>query len=504
MGIVIRQTIKSSFFVYLGIMIGVLNRLYLYPLYLSPEQIGFFQVLFTTGMVISQLGMLGTGSTFTRYFQYFKEKNLSAVFYFLFTLVTFIGGTLAVSILFIRKEFVMKFFAKDVSILDEYFQFIPLLVFLFIYNNVVTLFANNSLRLTVPSLFNDFGIKLITAIAVILFGFNLINFTAFLLIFTGAIMFANISILIYTVRLFKIRFSSHLHLISKAEYRNLLNYSLFIFLGGLSGSITNYADTLMLSSIEGFRATGIYSIAFFMGSVIEVPKRAVVAISTPILSKHWLNGNLVEIHKLYKQSSINQGIIGLFLLFMLWINLDEIFFFIPDSDVYSAGKWVALIIGLSKVTDMFMGVNTEILRTSGKYYYDLGVTLIFIFVSIGTNLILIPLYKLNGAALATLISVLFYNILRFIILKALYKISPFNAKSTVLLGLFLGLYILYYFVSVIVPHADTFSQSVLMIFVKTLFFGGLTLLSVFYLKISDEFNRMVISSLSKMKSIIGK
>lgn len=495
MGIVIRQTIKSSIFVYLGVFVGIVNRLYLYPKFMTPEQIGFIGVFLTIGMVLSQFGMMGSTTTFSKFFQYFKEKNMSPVFYFLFILVSTIGGLICTAVLFIWKDPLINFFSKDSSMVFDYFYFIPPLIFFIIYNNVFTLFAHNSLRLTVPSIFNDFAVKAITATGVLLYGLQIVNFSQFVIIFTAAFLFADIGIIVYSIRLFKIKFSASIHRIKRNEYKELRNFSFFIFVGGLSSSVTNYADTLMLSSMSGLDAVGIYSIAFFMGAVIEVPKRAIVSISTPIISKHWLENNLTEIQKIYKQSSINQGIIGLLLLLLLWINVDEIFFFIPKTDIYISGKYVALFIGLAKVTDMFMGVNSEILRTSKHYYYDLTVTVLFIGITIGTNLVLIPLLKLNGAAIATLLSVLFYNFMRFAILKKLYNISPFDAKSWQLIGTFILLFGAYYMLDYFLPKADSYTKASIWIILKSILFGGSALACIYFLKFSADFNKVLDNTL---------
>ena len=499
MGIVIRQTIKSSIFVYLGVLAGVVNRLYLYPKFMTPEQIGFVGVLFTIGMVLAQFGMLGSTTTFSKFFQYFREKNLSAVFYFLFVLVSTVGGLLCTAILFLWKDPLIHVFSKDTEMVYEYFYLIPVLLFLLIYNNVFTLFSHNSLRLTVPSIFNDFGVKAMTALGVLAYGMQWIDFSTFVLLFVGTFLLADLGILAYSLRLFRVRFSTSLSRISAAEYRDLRNYSFFIFVGGLSSSVTAYADTLMLSSLEGLSAVGIYSIAFFMGSVIEVPKKAIVSISTPLLSKYWLDNDTAGIEKLYKQSSINQGIIGLFLLLLLWVNLDELFFFIPDSAVYIQGKYVALFIGLAKVADMFMGVNSEILRTSRHYYYDLAVTLLFIFVSIGTNFILIPILKLDGAALASFISVFFYNILRFVILKRLYGFTPFSKESWQLMGLFACLFAVYYGVEWSIPEVPSYLWAAVSIAAKSLFFGGTALAGIYYLRLSLDFNRTLTAALNRFR-----
>ena len=121
-----------------------------------------------------------------------------------------------------------------------------------------------------------------------------------------------------------------------------------------------------------------------------------------------------KIEDIYKRSSLNLLIVGCFLFLLIWCNLDFIYQIIPRHEVYETGKWVVLMVGISKIIDMGTGLNSEILINSKFYRYDLLFYIVLAVSVVVGNLIFIPLYSYNGAALAALMALALYNTIKFI------------------------------------------------------------------------------------------
>ena len=53
-------------------------------------------------------------------------------------------------------------------------------------------------------------------------------------------------------------------------------------IGVVGGSITSRLDIFMVSAELGLNYAGIYSIAFYMVAIIDIPSRSITAISSPV------------------------------------------------------------------------------------------------------------------------------------------------------------------------------------------------------------------------------
>lgn len=62
MGIVIRQSIKTTIVTYIGFAIGYVNTLFLFPLVLSKEQIGLTRLLISVSFLFATFASLGAGN----------------------------------------------------------------------------------------------------------------------------------------------------------------------------------------------------------------------------------------------------------------------------------------------------------------------------------------------------------------------------------------------------------------------------------------------------------
>ena len=126
--------------------------------------------------------------------------------------------------------------------------------------------------------------------------------------------------------------------------------------------------------------------------------------------------------RLYKRVSLINLAVGSLLFLLLTQNLPFLFSIVPKE--YSAGITVLYIFSINRVFEMFTGLNGYILLTSKKYYYDIIITCVLVVLAICTNWFLIPIYGMNGAAFATLISISFYNITRLYFIWYFYKLHP--------------------------------------------------------------------------------
>jgi len=163
---------------------------------------------------------------------------------------------------------------------------------------------------------------------------------------------------------------------------------------------------------------------------------------------------------------------------------------------YEAGKYVIFFIGLGNLIDSAAGVNNIIISSSKYFKFDFYSYLALIVIIIISNLIFIPLYGITGTAIATGVSLLIFNLLRFLFLLVMYKMQPFTIASiyTIIVGTAI------YFLSVwIIPKNSNFIIDLLF---RSSFITILYGICVYYFNLSDDISYLIKGYINKIKGSI--
>jgi O-antigen/teichoic acid export membrane protein len=326
----------------------------------------------------------------------------------------------------------------------------------------------------------------------IYFGFFTFNTFADLIIIYYAI---GLLIFILYIKREKILFlKPNAQILKSPHFKEMFVFAGFLTLGNAGGLVIANIDSLMLSAYSGLGSAGIYTIAFFIAAIIEIPKRSISQVVIPIVSQANKDGDIPKLSEVYKKTSLNQLIVGGLIFLGIWCNIDNIFKLIPNGEIYAQGKWVVFYIGLSKLFDMATGVNQEIVGTSKYYKIDLLFYIFLAVIAVITNLIFIPKYGITGAAIALAISIFLFNTIRFFFLLYVFRIQPFSFSTIKVLTIFfLTLFISY----LILPMQNFIVDIVVRSLAIIIIFGGFVLL----LNVSDDVTRVTKSVIKRIKNI---
>ena len=484
MGVVARQSIKGSIVNYAGAFVGFLTTFFVLTKFLTEEEIGLTRVLIESAMLVAALAQLGTTASIVRYFPYFKNKEKKHHGFLGFSvLIPFVGAIFFCTLYMLIRQPIVLFFSQNSALFLNYFYYvIPLAVF-FIYIGVFETYSSVLHRIVVPRFIREVGIRVMAIAVYLLWAFRMVTFDQFVLLFVLIYGVAAILNLLYVLVLKDYSFKPDFRVARKPLRKNFYYYTAFLFMAAVGGTITAKIDTFMVSSQLGLAQTGIFTIAYFMAAIIDIPFRSLSMISMPIVSGHLKNRDYKQVQELYKKVSLNQLIAGSLLCILLWINVDSIFAILPNGDRYVAGKYVVLFIALSRLVDSGFNFGLSILSLSRFYYYYLFFIFFLSGLTIGTNLIFIPLYGISGAALSTFISFIIYNLLVMLIVYTKMKVHPFSFSQLKLLGIMIGLLginlIIYKFDN---PIVDGIIRSLLILGI-----GGFAILK---LKLSEDVNRL--------------
>lgn len=497
MGIIIRQGLKYSTIAYVGVLIGAFNTIWLYPKLLNPEEIGLLRLVQANGLFLAGFVQLGAANLADKFFPVFKTADKTNNGFLFFLLFYPLAGFLVFLFAFlVFKDFWLGIYEEESPVVNQYYYyFIPLILFM-MYQLILEAYSRINLRIVIPGIFRDIFLKIFTSVLVVAYFFKVINFHGLVLYLTGFYGFLVLMLLAYLHSLKVLHIKPNFQFLNKSLIKEIALYGAFVLLGGAGTLIISQIDTLMLGSMAGTREVAIYTIAYFIGTIIEIPRRAIAQISTPIISQAWMRNDVEKIDEIYHKSAINQLIIGSFLFLGIWCNIDAIFNLIPNGEIYRPGKYVVLFIGFTRLFDMATGVNGEIILQSRYYKFNLISVAILATLLVVTNWIFIPLYGINGAAFATALSVFLYNILKFLFLWIKFRIQPFNIKTVIVLLIA----VFTFFAASIVPvPEDGFGNTVLSILIRssiiTILFAGAT----YIFQISDEANHLVQTGFEKLR-----
>jgi O-antigen/teichoic acid export membrane protein len=95
---------------------------------------------------------------------------------------------------------------------------------------------------------------------------------------------------------------------------------------------------------------------------------------------------------------------------------------------------------------MATGLNAAVLFTSEKYRYGAWFLIALAIVVVVLQALLIPLWGMNGAAMATCLASFFYNGLLFWFVRKHFGLQPFGRENTLLLLLILVLFSIGYLI----------------------------------------------------------
>ena len=162
------------------------------------------------------------------------------------------------------------------------------------------------------------------------------------------------------------------------------------------------------------------------------------------MSESLEENDIPRLRDLYTRYSSNQAIIGGLLLVLLWANINSIFQLMPHGDIYVAGKYVVLFIGLGKLIDVTTGINNLILIYSRYHRYLILFVMILGVITVAGNYLLIPVLGITGAAIASMASYLIINTAVILFLYGKLKIQPFTLNSVKIILLISGAFLINY------------------------------------------------------------
>ncbi|MEJ2593578.1 MAG: oligosaccharide flippase family protein [bacterium] len=491
MGLIGKQSIAGTIYSYIGVILGFVITAILYTRALTTEQVGLFRVIVSYATLFAMFGSLGFNAVTIKLFTHFRnpEKGHHG-FLSLSLLVSLAGFLLSAAIYIALKTFILERGVEKSALFDQYFYYVVPLIFFTLFFNTFDTYYRVLYNAVKGIMVKEVAQRLAILIVILAYFYDFITFHETVLLYLIALIFPSVWLFGSLARHKQLFIRPDWKFITPDLRREMFNVGFFGILASFSGVLVLNIDILMINHLAGLSAAGIYTVTFYFGTLILIPLRTMGKISAVVIADAWKANDLETIASIYRKSSLSLSLIGFLLFIGIWGNIDNVFQMI--SEAYLPGKWVILFIGLANLTDVALGINPHIIVNS-KHYRFLSYSLIFFAAClIIFNIVLIPIYGIVGAAIASLLSKVIFNGIKFLFLFRKFGLQPFNRKYLLLIVISLAAY----GVSLLLP---ALSNYIVDIIVRSTLITIVFALPAYWLKISDDINDKVNLLLVQLK-----
>jgi O-antigen/teichoic acid export membrane protein len=427
LGIIEKQATKNAIYSYIGVGIGAITYLWI-PHILSTDQNGLIRLLISLSALLAQFGNLGFSAVTIRFFPYFRNKEKGHHgFLFYALVVSFIGFLIVTAIFLLLKNWIIETNIEKSKLFVDYLYYLMPLTFFTLFFNVFDTYLRATYSSVIGSFTKDFFQRAAILILLCIYFFDLISFPVFIFSFIVLTCLPTLILMVYIIRQNEWHIKPVRGFLSKELRTEVMKLSLFSIISGGAGAIILNIDVFMVNQMLDLKQTGIYAIAFYFGTIIIIPARSIYRITSSIVAEAFKHDKLHEIKSLYKKTCNTQMTIGLLLFVGIWSNIDNIMRILPFE--YSTGKNVILIISIGYLFDMLTGINQVIIANSKYYRYDTYFLILIVGAIIVANKVFIPIYGIAGSAMATALTMITYNTLRWIFLYFKFKMQPYDLNS---------------------------------------------------------------------------
>lgn len=478
MGVIINQSAKNLVTTYLGFGIGAINTLFLYTNFLTPEYYGLVGFLLSAANLIWPVMAFGVHNTLVKFYSSYDSKEqqdkLLSVILFLPLGISAILGLVG----FFSYGFILEYFSQSNALIKPYVWMIFLIAVATAYFEIFFSWSKVNYQSVFGNFMKEVFHRACVSVLLVSVYFDVLSVEGFVYALSGIFVLRTLVMKIYAFRLYfpKISFGF------PHNRSFILKYSALILIAGSVAMVLLDLDKVMIERFLPIEMVAVYGIAVYIASVIAVPSRAMHQITYPMTATLLNKRDKKGLLDLYEKSSLNLLIISGFIFLLIVTNIRQLYELIPGE--YQISFSIVIIISSVKLYDNLLGNNNSILFNSDYYRIVLGIGVLLAILAFVLNVVLIPIYGILGAAIATFLAFAVYNTSKLVIVYHKFGIQPFTMQT-----LYGGVLILvfsfgfYYWDFQINPVVNIVLKSMLI---------GLTYIGIIYsLKLSEDINRLI-------------
>ncbi|TRX57788.1 polysaccharide biosynthesis protein [Fulvivirga sp. M361] len=479
MGVITKGSLKYTTLQYAGVFISLINAIFLFPRFLTTEELGLVRLLFAFAFVLAHIAQFGGDNVIIRFHAQIRDNSTTLLIGAVFSTI----GLLITSLILLTfKNQIITFYNSKSNLLGDYFYWLLLFIFSIIFYHLLDAFLSTLFKNTFTAFLKFILLKLFHLIAIVAYSYGYITFDTFIQVYICAqliITFLALGYIIYIGQMPRLSKANFGYLTTTMSFSS---FGLLTVLSKLSLILIERLDILMLGKFMELDSVAIYSVAFSLGTILVIPSEGISRIITVLIAKAFDKSNIEPARELYKKSALNQFFAGSLLFVLISINYPWLLTFLPTD--YRQSENAFLFLGLAKVIYIGLGANGLIIVNSKYYRWDTYFSLLLLIMTMLTNYYFIPRLGITGAALATFLSFLAFSVVKLLFVYIKFRLSPFSRNYLKLFILILASYILHSFIP---AFHSLFLDSIIKSIFTVMFFLGIA----YFGKISPEINTFI-------------
>ena len=412
------ELIKGAYSTFLLKIVGLLVG-YCLAIFITNKFGAFVFGQYVTALLIveilSIISRLGIDTVLVRFISRYVHKGASSLINQLFfksiALVTLSAVVFTLLLLFF-SDYIANFMNLD----EEYllivsFSFIPLVLF-----HMNTQAIRGLKQMMSFSFLNNVAITLFTFILmVVLVAFSTSEKLPIYAYVMSVFVMTISSYFLWFFHRAKIVDSKQNNSESELSAKALFKVSIPLLLGQSMMLIMGKVDLFMLANMTSSDKVGIYNIALKLSMLAYMGLMAVNSIAAPKFSEIHSSGDIDALKKIVQQSTKT----------IFWVTFPVILLFLifPDTilgvfgDEFKLAAMALIILSISKMFSAISGSVGTFLQMVGKQNVFQNILIFTAIINIVLNYTLIPMYGIDGAAFASAISGVIWNVLMIIYIK---------------------------------------------------------------------------------------
>ncbi len=381
----------------------------------GPRTVGLYNLSFSIFNVVTMIALLGFPMSILRFLGEYRDDKVIKNIIYNMIFISSIVAVILVLLLFVNADIIAISIFHD-NELKNFLEVILIGVPFYVVFNLSVEFIRGLKVIKISETLRNsasFLRFIIFMILIFISRSNLVTVEAFVLSYFILMIIAFLKMKSF------IKGMSYKNA-STVKLVNIFKISLPMFVTTSTFLIMSIIDRVMIGFFKSSYEVGIYSVALKLATLNSMVLASVNTIIAPKFSELFWSNKIDELNKIVNFSSK--------LIFYLSLPVLLVYFLIPRyilslfGKKFSAGYLALIILSLGQFINSLSGSVGNFLNMTNNQKTFRNIMLISLGVNFFLNYILIPRYSYNGAAIATAISMILWNIVSLTVVKKRYGI----------------------------------------------------------------------------------